>query len=183
MIQQDRHPDGGRALTTLAGLADGLPLWEVVDCAHDERISFWVRTGDAPWACLYAGQIPDELAEVAPHLVRLRTPHAGSLRLLEHGWSRSWGIFLACNATVADLRRHLRRFLRVSTEDGRRLLFRFHDPRVLRLYLPTCTARELENFFGPIEKIYLELPDAGGFEVCRRERGTLIIDRAPLALL
>lgn len=177
-MSDDRHPDGGRALAGLAGLARGAPLWGVFDCAQDERLAFWIRAGDAPWACLYAGQIPDELVEVAPHLVRLRSPHPGTLRLFEHGWTRSWGMFFTSNAPMADLRRHLRRYLRVATEDGRRLLFRFYDPRVLRLYLPTCTPGELEAFFGPMEKILLETP--GGFEICRRAGGKLLLEEAQL---
>jgi hypothetical protein len=37
--------------------------------------------------------------------------------------------------------RRRRRFLRVKDEDG--LVFRFYDPRVMRVYLPTCAAGEL----------------------------------------
>lgn len=180
MKDGDRHPDGARALSTLSQLTQGQTLWAALDGAHDERINLWVRAGNQPWACLYAGQIADELVEVAPYLVRLKSPHAGSQRLLEHGWSRSWGVYLTCAAPLAELRRHLRRYLRVATEDGQRMLFRFHDPRVLRLYLPTCTPRELEDFFGPIDALYLELPDASGFESCRREGGKLSVERVRL---
>jgi hypothetical protein len=176
----ERHPDGARAMATLQGLAAGAPLWGVVEGAHDDRIAHWIRSGDAPWACLYAGQIPDELVEVAPYAVRIRAGHPGSLRLLEHGWAKNWGIFVTTTVTLAELRRHLRRFLRVATEDGRRLIFRFHDPRVLRLYLPTCTAAELEQFFGPMNAIHLQTPSADGFEVCTLRDRKLQVERVVL---
>ncbi len=30
------------------------------------------------------------------------------------------------------------------------LVFRYYDPRVLRVYLPTCSPAEFARFFGPI---------------------------------
>jgi hypothetical protein len=54
------------------------------------------------------------------------------------------------------LRRHLRKFLIVNDWTGRRLLFRYYDPRVLRIYLPTCTADELSTVYGPITQFWTE---------------------------
>ena len=56
--------------------------------------------------------------------------------------------------------KHLRRLLRVQDESGRKLAFRFYDPRVLRVYLPTCTAEEAKQFFGPVPRILAESEDA-----------------------
>lgn len=36
------------------------------------------------------------------------------------------------------------------------MLFRFYDPRVLRLYLPSCTTEELDRVFGSVERFILE---------------------------
>jgi hypothetical protein len=49
----------------------------------------------------------------------------------------------------------------VKDYKGRRLLFRYYDPRVLRVYLPTCLPNELETVFGPV-KAYLVEGDGGG---------------------
>jgi hypothetical protein len=47
------------------------------------------------------------------------------------------------------VRKHLRRLLMVKLDDGgRRLYFRFYDPRVLRAFLPTCSVRQDEEMFG-----------------------------------
>jgi hypothetical protein len=47
----------------------------------------------------------------------------------------------------------------VRDERGNRLVFRYYDPRVLRVYLPTCTASELRRVFGPIECFWMESGD------------------------
>jgi hypothetical protein len=39
----------------------------------------------------------------------------------------------------------------VKLPDGKQVYFRFYDPRVLRVYLPTCTVEEMRTFFGPIK--------------------------------
>jgi len=31
------------------------------------------------------------------------------------------------------------------------LFFRFYDPRVMRGYLPTCSPKQLAEFFGPVD--------------------------------
>jgi hypothetical protein len=145
----------------LVELAHGQPLFGLFDGAQDPRIAHWIRTGDVPWGCLYRGQIPPELVEVAPYLVKLDSRSATLRKLFEHCGAHA--VFLTSTAPLADIRQHFRRYLRVSSEDKKRtMLFRFYDARVLRLYLPTCTPRERAAFFGPVEAFFLE--QAGGFE-------------------
>jgi hypothetical protein len=74
------------------------------------------------------------------------------------GWGESWGIFVRMN-DPSNLRYHLRTFLRVRDEPGRTLLFRYYDPRVLRVYLPTCRPDELKAVFGPIDSYLTEGED------------------------
>jgi len=168
-----RHPEAPQALRTLLAIAGAEPLWAVLDGAQDARISSWIRGGSSPWACLYAGALAPELQEVAPYLVRILPERPDALRLLEHGWERNWGVFAATTAPQPELRRHLRRHLRVRTETGKTLLLRWYDPRVLRMYLPTCTANELKAFFGPVRAFIGEGP----------ERGQLQVFTAPVARL
>jgi hypothetical protein len=47
----------------------------------------------------------------------------------------------------------------VYDEEGSYLYFRYYDPRVLRVYLPTCNESELGAVFGPIEFFLLEHED------------------------
>jgi hypothetical protein len=45
---------------------------------------------------------------------------------------------------------------------GEIVLFRFYDPRVWRIYLPTCSFPELEKWFDGIDEYRCE--DADGIE-------------------
>ena len=36
------------------------------------------------------------------------------------------------------------------------MLFRYYDPRVLSLYLPTCNAEEVTSLFGPVSRFLME---------------------------
>src|SRR5581483_4005545 len=87
---------------------------------------------------------------------QLEYDNARSRRLIEHAWGNSWGVLLKCDTRLDRLRRHLRGFLVVRDPSGNRLLFRYYDPRVLRLYLPTCSAEQLRTVFGPIERLMME---------------------------
>ena len=173
---RSRHPDAAKVLDVLFGLARAEPLWAVLDGAQDERISHWVRGGTTPWACLYAGELAPELEEVAPYLVRLLPGRPDSLRLLENGWERSWGVFAVSAAPQAELRRHLRRHLRVRTEEGKTLLLRWYDPRVLRIYLQTCNALELKQFFGPVRAFLGEGPVPGALQLFTEVDGKLAVE-------
>jgi hypothetical protein len=47
----------------------------------------------------------------------------------------------------------------VRDPSGNRLVFRYYDPRVLRVYLPTCYIGELGTVFGPINRFWTESDD------------------------
>src|ERR1043165_2324418 len=131
-------------------------IWAIVDAARDQRIYDMVRYSGMERACLYAGQLPDELARAAPYLIRLSRATQFARELLTAAWGQSWGIFLSTRADLGTLRNHFRTFLRVRDEEGRRLVFRYYDPRVFREYLPTCTFPELNAVFGPVDLFYVE---------------------------
>lgn len=161
------------AARVLAGLGSTVPLYAAVDGARDCRIEGWFRDARAPAWCLYRGHLSEELRRAAPSLVRLCRGHDYTERFFRVGFGDAWGIVLASAAPQAELRRHLRRFLRVRTEDGRILAFRYYDPRVLRLYLPTCTPAEIAAFFGPISAIAAEAAQPGWIHFFRPGPGGL----------
>ncbi len=53
-------------------------------------------------------------------------------------------------------------------ESGKKLFFRYYDPRILRAYLPSCTSTELAEFFGPVGRFLLEGRDG---QLVMYERG------------
>jgi hypothetical protein len=133
------------------GLSPRTEIWAILDGARDERITPMVQASYAEWQCLYAGDLPPKVQAVSPYLVKLEPGESLAKRILSQGWGESWGVILRTETGAQNLRRHLRQFLRVQDETGRKLLFRYYDPRVLRVYLPTCTPDELRTFFGPVQ--------------------------------
>ncbi len=132
----------------LFAVIDGAAMPDLLDALYRLKPKF---------NCLYRGELPPDMAEVAPYLVQLEEGSGFTTWLLLKGVAKPFGIFLASPSDLLTVRRHLRRLLTVHTEDGKPLLFRFYDPRVLPTFLGTCTPEELANMFGPIEA-YL-LPD------------------------
>jgi hypothetical protein len=76
----------------------------------------------------------------------------------------------------------LRHFLIVHTSDGKAYYFRYYDPRVLRPYLPTCTAGELTEFFGPIQTWIAEGEDPGALLRFNLADGKLVPHKDELKL-
>lgn len=133
-----------------------MKTWAILDAARDSRILRAVERFYGEKCCLYAGNISQQLKEVAPYLVRFDRGDEFSDYVLEHGWGNAWGVFFSSSGSLDTLRKHFRKFLRVTDESGRRLLFRFYDPRVLSIYLPTCNHEELTTIFSPLERFVLE---------------------------
>jgi len=129
-------------------------LFALLDAARHDSIFPAVMGADCLMACLYR-DVPDELARVAPYLVEIQ-PKSAFADWLFQRWGDQWGILLATRARLDELYRHFRRFLIVKDPEGRRLYFRYYDPRVLRTYLPTCNAEELSSLFGPVERFIVE---------------------------
>jgi len=143
------------------GTKSKLSVWGVLDCARDPQIYRALLESKLEFRCLYSGRLPRELEMVAPHLVELFPTNRLFSRWLDEGWGQSWGVMLKIG-DAANLRHHLRKFLKVRDEDGRSLVFRYYDARVLRAYLPTCLPDELTTFYGPINTYALEAPDGDG---------------------
>jgi Domain of unknown function (DUF4123) len=106
--------------------------------------------------CLYRGELAQDMAQVAPYLCFLERDKPFTDWVLTNGWGEHWGIFGVTWADMKELRKHFRKFLTVYDESGKSLYFRYYDPRVLRMYLPTCNAGELKTVFGPVESYLVE---------------------------
>ena len=123
-------------------------IYALLDCARDPSIYDLVGRSYREKSCLFAGKLDLELERAAPFLLELQAGDNVTDEILLRGWDAAWGILIRSEASFRGLRRHLRTFLRVRTEAGKFLLFRYYDPRVLNAYLPTCTAGELGQIFS-----------------------------------
>ena len=157
-------PDADMVLNELWSMTDkkrgDTALYAVLDGARHASIFSAVKKSGFQYECLYRGELDSDLAEAAPYLVRLEPDMPFTHWLVAKGWGDSWGIFLATTASLRDMRQHLRKFLMVYDPEGKPLYFRYYDPRVLRVYLPTCNAEELEIFFGPVQFYMVEDSDS-----------------------
>lgn len=135
---------------------DKTNLYVILDGARNNGIYPAVLKSECEFECLYTGELDPELAEAAPYLVKLERNKPFVDWLIKKGWGDSWGIFMHSEAPFRDLRRHFRKFLMVYDPDSKPIYFRYYDPRVLRIYLPTCNAEDLAILFGPVKTYLLE---------------------------
>jgi hypothetical protein len=133
-----------------------VPVFALLDGARDDRVLDLLRNSGERYQSLYEGTQGRELDNWAPYLVELPKDSRLLLWLLHEGWGKSWGVCLTSGATFLEMRRHFRHFLLVDGEDGKQAYFRFYDPRVLRLFLPTCSPQERREFFGPVSSYFAE---------------------------
>lgn len=145
-----------KALVVLRAEAAKGKLYAVVDAARDERILQVLRQSVEEHRSLYEGVEGETMADVAPYLAG---PMKADSRLLEslvlEGWGRRWGIYCTSDDGFREVRRHFRRFLMVEEEEtGERMYFRFYDPAVMRVFLPSSTPRQMFEF-GSVPSVFI----------------------------
>lgn len=133
----------------------------ILDGAQVGMLPRLLRQHGVEYQCLYSGKLEGGLDQVAPYLVRLHARGEFTEFLLAEGWGKSWFVLLYSPVDLQALRRHFRTFLRVRGPDGKVLYFRYYDPRILRVYLPTCTPLETKTVFGPVTEFLVEGEDGG----------------------
>lgn len=126
---------------------------------------------------LYTGGPDEEIAEVGPYIFTSEKDTPFEKWFINEGWGNSWGIMLKSEYPLVESCKHFQKFLIVKTEEGEYLDFRFNDPRVLRIFLPTCDENQLREFFGPIEQFICEDEDPGFALVFSFEKNTLKTQR------
>ncbi|MHC4557343.1 MAG: DUF4123 domain-containing protein [Planctomycetota bacterium] len=137
-------------------------IYTVLDGASVPELPQVLWEHEPEFICLYRGELEPDMAAVAPYLVKLEYDHPFTKLVCEKGWGNHWGIF-AITAKEVDLRtvrRHFRRFLMVKDPEGKQIYFRYYDPRVLSVFLPTCNSEELGVVFGPVSSYIMEDGDS-----------------------
>lgn len=148
----------------------------IADCARNPRIHPAVVGSRVESACLYDGPLSPGLSRVAPYLVRLERGSRFANAYYTSGWNDAWGLVLRSQASLRALRRHFRTLAYARRTSGPKLLFRYYDVRVLRLFLPTCDTRQLAQIFGPVDAFVFDGTD--GEQPCiasRDDDGALVL--------
>ena len=163
-------------------------LYGVVDAAKDKELAFAApkRFGQTiHW--LFAEGSGAHMLDVAPYLVpigyRSRYPYEGSgyLDLWARRLGTNAGILLITMADPKSLLDHLHELFRATDEDDHRYFFRFYDPRVLRAFIPACTAAEVKEFFGPVRHFLVETESPGHMVSFHAGRSELEVKEQTLA--
>jgi hypothetical protein len=144
------------ALDLIEALRRRKPEYVLLDAAQDPGILPVLAQNKAEWRSLYEGQSAVKLASHAPYIAAAAQSPEFLEEILTKGWGQSWCVFVCSDASLDEVRRHFRSLLYVKNSRGEQVYFRFYDPRILRAYLPTCNAGELEQFFGPVQQFIVE---------------------------
>ena len=157
----------------LCALLDGASVPNLLERLHAEP-SLEVE-------CLFRGSLEPDMKQVAPYLVKLEPESEFAQWVVGTGWGRHWGTFATSRQGFRKLRNHLRRLTLIHRHDGTPLYFRYYDPRVLRMFLPTCSPAQLKQMFGPVDAFVAESEAGDAMSVFRLNGGQLSAVQRKLA--
>lgn len=133
--------------------------YAVLDGASVTDLPLKLYDFNATNICLYQGELPDDLAYVAPYLVHIPEGAPFTDWVLSECWGKHWGIFAQSQLSMNAMRKHFRLLLTVYDETGRPMLFRYYDPRVLPTFLKTANHEELDLMFDKVKYYFSETPE------------------------
>lgn len=128
-------------------------LFALFDAARIPGLPVLLQKLDVPHSCLFRGEVKEDIARVAPYVVRLRFASIHYEWLDVRADDVPSILFGISDASGSEVFTHLRRFLLVHSPEGQQRFFRFYDPRVLGPFLSASTEAEKQQFFGPVSKI------------------------------
>jgi hypothetical protein len=134
-------------------------IYLLLDAARMEDEIEIAKEMNPDFDSLYRGRSEETLSSVAPYIFKVNRGEQFEKWYFEKGWGVSWGVLVYSQDDMKSLHKHFRQFLMVKTEDGEELYFRFYDPRVLRIFLPTCDKQQLKEMFGPVDCFICEDED------------------------
>ena len=103
---------------------------------------------------LLARALPLQLLSVGPWLVDLAGAPEVAAALDALGPHAPWGYYLQARVDIVSLRQALRKFNLAQLPDVKReVLFRYWDPRVLRIFLDHCTPVQRARFLEWVDHV------------------------------
>ncbi len=138
----------------------------ILDSAQDKKIFPMLKNCGWEYTCLYkknlhfeGDRMVEELAATAPYLVKLDPENMDVKSLVSGNIGKNQIIVFESEAPMLEIADHFSSMLRAMDENGKVINFRYYDPRILTVYLPTCTDEETYIFFGDIDTIWVEGED------------------------
>lgn len=139
-------------LATLYG--SGEKVFAILDASRDSRIRAFLESSGEKHFSLDSSGVP--VAYVAALPPESRLVHV----LIKDGWGQGWGFYGTTRTDLEDVRAHFAKLVRLRTDSGQAITFRFWDPRVIRALVPAMPPPESNAFFGPCERIVVEAEEA-----------------------
>ncbi len=162
--------------------SDPRDIYAVLDGAMVKQLPDYLDDRDPPFACLFRGETDPLVLTRAPYLVRLTPGDEIFSWILQEGWGRNWGMFAAVppDTDFDEVLDHFRQFVQVRLPDGRLVFFRFYDPRVQRLFLPSCDGAQAAQLFKVPTMWSCESEDGGALLIYSVKDGVVATTRVGL---
>ncbi|WP_298258898.1 DUF4123 domain-containing protein [uncultured Litoreibacter sp.] len=135
----------------------GLPkqTYAILDAAKVPGLPELLLASGLEHRCLFVGAAQNDLADVAPWIVRLEDSSSFTRNLFTrseatwHIWDNEPGIYLRSRGSFDDIWGHFRKFTKVTDANGKPLFFRFWDTVTARIYFSGICANptRVEQFF------------------------------------
>jgi len=159
------QPSPLKAEVELYGGTDAVPLlktYAVLDAAKmPYEFLGHLENSDLQYKSLFQGESQERLQEHAPYLVELEGEHDFTRKLFTTEkamgfWEKELGIYIRSRAGFDEVRRHLRKFIRVQDENGKWNYLRFWEPTIgaeLLVLEEMEVSREFLKVFSPTHHI------------------------------
>lgn len=132
------------------------PLYAILNGNVEERVPHILIGCGELYQYLPEGLNFGDNVPPAVYLAHVPTNSALLPKLVQEGWGKHWILFFTCMHPFAEIRKHLRQFILLQTDEGKRFFFRYYDPRLLQFFLTSCSTQEITQFFGPIQCMVME---------------------------
>lgn len=144
------------------------PNYVLIDAAlWDIDIEIVLSNNSIMYKSLFRGSTGEKLWSVAPYLVDISANEEFVKVIKSKDPIERRVTWLRSPENMDDLRKHLRRFLRMKKEDGSYIYFRFYDPYVANVVFPNLTKEQAMAFFDKIEYVATEDIRSGEKQIFR----------------
>ena len=133
-----------------------LRAYALIDASQNPEIAVLMDAFDSPARCLFDGEEGDDLAGVAPWLVELTRFDDAWDWFVTEGYGRNWGILIHSRLEMSKLKTQLKRFLKITDDQGKTFYFKYYRPKHLNAYLPVFDPVQMESFMRGIELLFAE---------------------------
>jgi hypothetical protein len=133
------------------------PNYILIDAAlWSNDIDLLFLDEDVVYRSLFKGSTGEELWSVAPYLADISSNEGLVEKIKEINRNEPINrriTWLSSPLNIDELRKHLRRFLRMKREDDSYVYFRFYDPFVIKKVFPNLTKEQATEFFERIDYV------------------------------